>query len=144
MKFFNKIVQSAVNATRQGDEKPNSSAVAETMKILAKSSYGYQIMNRSQHTVTKCLSDDKTHQVVNYRMFKHLGYIGDQLFDVELVKSEIKHQEPINVEIFARQNAKVKMLQVYYKLFDYCCVVTKFEKLEMDTNLLYLALSEHD
>ena len=49
-KCFNKFVQSAVDARRQGDENPNTSVVAETMKLLANSSYGYQIMDRSRHT----------------------------------------------------------------------------------------------
>ena len=39
-KCFNNFVQSAVDARRQGDENPNSSVVAETMKLLANSSYG--------------------------------------------------------------------------------------------------------
>ena len=43
-KCFNSFVQSAVDAREQGDENPNSSVVAETMKILANSSYGYQII----------------------------------------------------------------------------------------------------
>ena len=51
-KCFNSFVQSAVDARRQSDENPNSSLVAETMKLLANSSYGYQIMNRSRHIVT--------------------------------------------------------------------------------------------
>ena len=38
---FSSFVQSAVNARRQQDENPNSSVVAETMKLLANSSYGY-------------------------------------------------------------------------------------------------------
>ena len=50
---FNKIVQSADNARRKGGENPNSSVVAETMKLLPNSSYGYQILDRSRHTVTK-------------------------------------------------------------------------------------------
>ena len=58
-KCFNSSVQSAVDARRKGDENPNSSVVAETMKLLANSSYGYQIMDRSRHTVTKYLSDEK-------------------------------------------------------------------------------------
>ena len=60
-KCFNSFVQSAVDARRQGDENPNSSVVAETMKLLANSSYGYQIMDRSRHIVTKYLSDEKKH-----------------------------------------------------------------------------------
>ena len=40
---FNSFVQSAVDARRQGDENPNTGFVAETNKLLANSSYGYQI-----------------------------------------------------------------------------------------------------
>ena len=58
-KCFSSFVHSAVNARRQGDENPNSSVVAETMKLLANSSFGYQIMDRSRHTVTKFLNDEK-------------------------------------------------------------------------------------
>ena len=61
-KRFNNFVQSAVDARRQRDENPNSSVVAETMKILANSSYGYQIMDRSQHTVTNYPTDEKNPQ----------------------------------------------------------------------------------
>ena len=39
MKCFKYFVHSAVDARREGDENPNSSVVAETMKILARSSY---------------------------------------------------------------------------------------------------------
>ena len=68
-KRFDIFVQSAVDARRQGDENPISSVAAETMKLLANSSYGYQIMNRSRHTVTKYLTDEKTHSAVNSKMF---------------------------------------------------------------------------
>ena len=47
MKCFNSLVQSAANATRKGDESPNSSFVAETKKVLA-NSYGYQIMDQKR------------------------------------------------------------------------------------------------
>ena len=50
---FKSFAQSAVDAGKKSDENPNSSIVAETMKLLANSSYGYQIMNRSRHTVPK-------------------------------------------------------------------------------------------
>ena len=57
MKCSNNIVQSTVNARRVEEGNPKSSVVAETMKVLTNSSYGNQIMDRSQHTVTKYLSD---------------------------------------------------------------------------------------
>ena len=43
----NNFVRSAVNARCQGDQNLYSSVVAETMKLLANSSYDYQNMDRS-------------------------------------------------------------------------------------------------
>ena len=62
-------MKSAVNARRQGDENPNSSVVAETMKLLANSSYGYQVMDRCRHSITKYTNDEKIQAAIN-EMFK--------------------------------------------------------------------------
>ena len=114
VKCFNNIVQSAVIACREGDGNPNSNVVAETMKSLANSSYGYQIVDRSRHTVTKYLSDEKTHGAINTKMFKRLDHISDQLYEVELAKAEIEHREPIIVDFLILQYAEVRMLELYY------------------------------
>ena len=110
---FSSFVQSAVNARRQGDENPNSSVVAETMKFLANNSYGYQIMDRSRHTVTKFSNDEKTHSANINKLFKRLNFITDQLYEIELVKSEIEHREPILVGFFILQYAKLRILELY-------------------------------
>ena len=141
-KCFSSFVQSAVNAWRQGDENINSFVVAETMKLLANCSYGYQIMDRSRHTVTKCLNDEKTHSANNIKLFKRLNFITDQLYEIELVKSEIEHREPIIVGFFILQYAQLRMLELYYNFFKKFCGTEKHEELEMDTDSLYLALSE--
>ena len=83
VKCFKIFVQSAVNARREGEENPNSSVVAETMKLLANSSYGYQLMDRSRHTDTKYFNDEKTHGATNTKFFKRLDHIKDQLYEVE-------------------------------------------------------------
>ena len=114
---FNSFVLSAVNARRQGDEYHNSSVVTETMKFLANSSYGYQIMDRSRHSVTKYLNDEKTHSAINDKLFKQLNFITDQLYEVEFVKSEIEHREPIIVGFFILQYAKLRLLEFYFNFF---------------------------
>ena len=48
-----------VDAGREGDENPLSGVGKEALKILIKSSNGYQIMDRSSHTITKYLNDEK-------------------------------------------------------------------------------------
>ena len=66
-KCFNKLVQLIVDAKREGDENPSSGVVAETMKLSGNSSYGYQIMDRSRHTITKYLNDEiHTKQLMNH------------------------------------------------------------------------------
>ena len=144
-KCFNNFFQSVVDARRVGDENPESSVVAETMKLLGNSSYGYQIMDRSRHTETKYLNDEKTHKAINGKLFKRLNSVSKELYEVELVKSKskIEHREPIIVGFFILQYAKLSMLELYYNFFDKFCDIDTFEELEMDTDSLYLALA-HD
>ena len=143
-KCFNSFVQSAVDATREGDENPNSSVVAETRKLPANSSYDYQIMDRSRHTVRKYLTDKKAHAAINSKLFKKLGHVNNPLYEIELAKAQIERKEPIIVGFFILQYSKLRMLELYYNIFTRFCVVNKFEELEMDADLLYLALAEKE
>ena len=114
------------------------------MKLLANSSYNYQIMDRSHHTVTKNLSDEKTQEAINKTLFKRSEQNNDHLDEVELAKAEIEHREPIIVGFFVLQYAKLRMLELYFNFFERFCDVNKFEELAMDTDSLYLAVSEKD
>ena len=143
-KCFNSFVQAAVDARRKGDETPNSSVVTEAMKLLANSSYGYQIMDRSRHTVMKYLTDNKTHAAINCKMFKKLDHVNNSLYEVELAKAQIEHKEPIVVGFFFLQYTKLRMLELYYNFFIRFRDVSKFKYLEMDTDPLYLALAEKE
>ena len=110
---FNSFVQSAVDARRQGDENPNSSVVAETMKLLANSSYCYQIIDGSQHTVTKYFSDRNTHAAIISKLFKKLDHLNNSLYEVELARAQFEHREPIVANFIILQNAKLRMLKLY-------------------------------
>ena len=84
-------------------------------------------MNRRRHTVTKYLTDERTHSAINSKTFKRLNHITDQLYEVELVKSEIEHSEPIIVGFFILQYAKLRMLGLYYNFFEKFCDTDKYE-----------------
>ena len=114
------------------------------MKLLGNSSYGYQIMDRSRHTITKYLNDEKTHKAINEPLFKRLNTVQKDLYEIGLLKSTIEHKEPITVGFFILQYAKLRMLELYYNFFDKFCDVNKFEELEMDRDLLYLAHAEEN
>ena len=101
-------------------------------------------MNRSRHTVTKYLSDEKTHAAIISKLFKRLDHMKKSLYEVKLAKAEIEHKEPIIVGFFILQYAKLRILELCYNYFNRFCDVSKFEFLEMDTDSLYLALAEKE
>ena len=144
VKCFNNVAQSALKTKREGDEHPKSSVEAWKMELQANSSYGYQNMDRSRHTVAKYLRDDKLHAASNNKRFWSLGYTNDQVYEVEFLKSEIEHKEPKFFGFFSLQYAKLRMLELYYNLYEKYCDVTEFEELEMGTDSLYLVCSQHD
>ena len=131
-----------MDARGQEDENPTTSDVAENMKLLANSFYGYQIMDRSRHTMTMYLTDEKTHSPIRSELLKRLNHITDQLYEVDLVKSEIEQREPSFLGFFVLQYAKLRKLEQYYNFFKKFCDVDKSEELEMNTDSLYLVLSE--
>ena len=134
-----------MNARLQRDGNSKSSVVAETMKLLAHSSYGYEITDRNQHTVTKFLGDDKTHSARNSRNLKRPKHITYRLYQVELVELEI---EPINSDTFWIIFVYNMLNRGFGKSFTICLKMfrdaDRYEKLEMDTNSLHLALSEEN
>ena len=101
-------------------------------------------MDRSRHTVTKYLNDEKTHSAFNNKFFKRLNFITDQLHEVEIVKLEIEHREPIIVWFFILEYAQLRMLELYYNFLKSFCDTEKYEEPEMDTDSVYLALSEEN
>ena len=114
------------------------------MKLVANSSYGYQIMDRTRHTVTKYLTDEKTHASILSKLFKKLDHVNNSLYEAELAKAQIEHIEPIIVGFFILQYAKLRIWELYYNFFTKFCDVNKFEELEMDRDSLYLALAEEE
>ena len=84
-------------------------------------------MGRSRHTVTKYLTDEKTHSANNSKMFKRPNHITDQLYEVEIVKSDIEHKEPIIVRFLILQYAKLRKLELYYNFFKKFCDTDQYE-----------------
>ena len=93
-------------------------------------------MDHSPHSITKFTIDEKTHAAVTSKMFKRLGHINDQLYEVNLAKSETKHKEPIILGVPILQYAKLKMLELYYNSLKTFCDTDKYEEMENDTDSL--------
>ena len=85
----------------------------------------------------------KTHAAINNKLFNRLAHINDQLCEVELVKSQIEHTEPITLGFFSILQARMKTFELYYNFFfKKLCNTDKEEEMEIDTGSLYSALAE--
>ena len=114
------------------------------MKLLANSSSGYRIMDRSRYTVTNYLSDKKTRAALNSKLIKNVEQVNNSLYEVELAKAQIGHKEPIIIGIVIFHYAKLRTSELYDNFFTKFCDVNKFEELEMDTDWLFLTLVEKE
>ena len=78
-------------------------------------------MDRSRHTITKYLNDEKAHEAINSKSFEMMIYLNDKLYEVEAVKPEVEHEEPTIVGLFILQFAKLRMPELYCIFFDKFC-----------------------
>ena len=92
--------------------------------------------------VTRCLNQKKHMQRSAKKIFKRLGQINDQLYEVQLAKTEIEHKGPIIVGFFVLQYSKLRMLELHYYSFRETCVTDKNEEMEIVTVSLCLLLAE--
>ena len=118
---FETFVQNVVDAGREGDQSKESTVVAETMKLIVNSSYGYQIMDRSRHTNTKYVKGSQVDKFINNRFFKTMNELPEQIYEVEMNKTCIEHKEPIIVGFCILQYAKLTMLQLKSNFFSSFC-----------------------
>ena len=114
LKWFTSRDQSAAVARRVTDESPPASIVVETMKLLAKSSNGYQILDRRRHTSAKHVNDEKTHKATKNKFFRKLISLNDNLNKVQSVKTEVEHKE---LGLLTLQHAKLPMVELLYNFF---------------------------
>ena len=145
-KSFNIFVQSTVDIRRQIDENPNSSVVAETTKLLANSSYGYLIKNRSRHTITKYLNNEKTRCATKSKFFKKLNHTKHRLYDVEFAKSRNWTQRNWFCRIFFCFNLQriTKDVGARLHFVDKSGDIDELEEYETDTGTLPFARAEKE
>ena len=61
------------------------------MKLLAKRSCSYQILDCSQNNVENYLGDVEAHAVVNSKVFKKRNHVNIAINDTDLAKAKIEH-----------------------------------------------------
>lgn len=139
---FEKFTEDVSNARRRGDTDSAFEIFAETMKLTGNSAYGSMIMNKEKHVdITYCGSKEKASYFVSKKRFRNLTELDNNYFEIELAKSRITLDLPIQIGYFILQYAKLRMLEFYYDCLDKYCNRKNFELMSMDTDSLYMAMS---
>ena len=70
------------------------------MILIANSFHGYENLDQIIHFVTKRLKDKKTHTPTNNQLFRSSIPISNQMYEVQLLKWELKQKRAENFCIF--------------------------------------------
>ena len=83
----------------------------------------------------------ESEKLVNNKNFLHLNELSENLFELEMSKSTISLDLPLQIGLFVYQYAKLRMLQFYYDFIDVFISRCDYQYCEMDTDSAYFAIS---
>lgn len=139
---FKSFVETVTADRRAGDIDSSNSAIANTSKLIGNSVYGVTIMNKWKHLDVKFTDMQTAAVLVNNPRFQTLQEFENGCFEVTSRKKSIKFDKPVQIGFFVYQYAKLRMLDFFYNVIQRFIPESNFHLLEMDTDSLYLALSE--
>ena len=136
---FKNFVKEISDARREGDRDPDTAIIADTIKLLGNSSKGSMITNKEKHCEIKYTSSLKE-VFVNLPQFKTLDRL-ENIYEVQLLKTKINLDTPLQIGYFILQMAKLRMLSFYYDCIIRYIEKTIFEYIEMDMDSAYFAIA---
>ena len=138
---FRDFVTNVCDARRAGDVDKSKEMIANTMKLLANSSYGCLCMCKSKHRQIVYVRGDALKIHVNDPRFRNVTPLDDDIFELEMSKRKITYDVPNYLAHFILNTAKLRVLSYYYDCLDYFVPRSCFELCQMDTDSLYFAIS---
>lgn len=141
---FTDFVNKVSSCRRNADENPDTSIIADTMKVIGNSAYGSLIMDKAKHrNIVYVQGENKTCLKVNEPQFRKLECldIEEEFYELSMAKRLIRLDLPIQLGFFILQYAKLHMLSFYYDFLDKNIDRSNFQLLESDTDSLYIEIS---
>ena len=139
---FRQFVRDVSDARRAGDVDKAQKIIADTMKLIGNSGYGTLIMDKEKHQDTLYAEGWGAAQLnINDPRLKKCALVTDNLYEMEMAKTKIRFDLPIQLGYHILQLAKLWMLQFPYDCLQEYCDVNDFEYIEMDTDSAYLSLA---
>ena len=131
-----KLTNTRREATAQGD-----TATANRKKLEGNSLFGKTLTNKDKHSrITYVKGDERMMQFHNKARFKNGRVIeggNDHLYEVEMHKTVLKHDTPIQLGKMILDIAKIRMCQWVYDFLGYYLQEGSYTLIQMDTDSMY-------
>ena len=142
-KCFKRLIEEGTQERREGDVDKTKSILADTAKITLNSYYGSLIMDKTKHRRVKYVKGlHALRLLVNDPLFVNSTDLGDELFEVELLKRSVSLDMCNYIAHFVLNNAKLHMIKFVYEVLHKYLTSGSWQYLEMDTDSLYSGFSE--
>ena len=141
---FNGFMTQVAQGRLDGDRNKDKALIAETMKLIGKSSYGKLITNKEKHHDIVYVNESVIGTEIMDELFYSLTELPNDYYEVEKTKKKINLDLPIHLGVFILNYAKLRMLEFYYDFLDFYLHREDFELLEMDTDSNYLGISSEN
>ena len=138
---FQRFGESVSAARRAGDADPDTSIIADTMKLLGNSAYGKTVTNIDRHRNVKYCTEVGTSACINNKRFRQLDVVTDDVYEITSNKACLTYDLPLHIGFFVYQYAKLRMLQFYYDFVARYVERPLYQYCEMDTDSAYIALA---
>ena len=138
LKWF---VDEVTEARRTGDVDKSKALLADIFKLLGNSSYGKWIETLERQTCVVYTKDEKAvDRALRSAYFEDLDELG-QAYELESRKPRIQIRRPFQIGIAVYRLAKLRMLEFYYDFLDRYVDRRDFQRIQMDTDSNYMAIS---
>ena len=143
---FTSFASNVTEMRRLGDTDPKKKLVADTYKLIGNSAYGKCLENLASHTTVEYVDKKGYQKLVREPLYKKSTPLDEEasILEVESLKSKVNWNLPLQIGLFVYQYAKLHMLRFYYDFIDLFISRADFQLIEMDTDSLYMALSQDD
>lgn len=111
------------------------------MKLMGNAAHGKTLTKKLKHVDVACVRGEGTPKLINNHLFKKMTDVTSEVFEVEILKQKILWDLPFHIGFLFYENAKLRMLEIYYDFLDKLIKREDFQLCEMDTDSLYLAMS---
>ena len=127
---------------RAADWATESKMKADSAKLTGNSAYGSVIMDKTRFRNVRYVQGKQEAKFeVDKTLFWSLAELGNDMYEIEMGKPQIKLDLPVQIGYFILQYAKLCMLEFHYDFLDRFIDRSDYQKLYMDTDSSYISIS---